>query len=261
MKISFIKLVKQIVVVSFLSCLIVSCVPQKRIKYLQQSELSDTTSVFQNERGIAYLIQPGDNLYIKVMSMDEKTSNLFNVASSIYQNYTSDASIYLNSYTVNEQGYIEFPLAGSVSVKNMTVEHVKEKIQQILDEYLKETVLIVKLVNFNITVLGEVKRPGQYKIYQSEINIFEAISMAGDLTDFSKRNNVKIIRQTKNGSEIITVDLEQASILSSDYYYMRPNDIVYVEPLKIKQFGFAAFPYATIFSGISTILLLINYFK
>lgn len=261
MKTSFIKSLKHIFVVLFLSCLIASCVPQKRIKYLQQPESSDTTNVFQNERGATYLIQSGDNLYIKVMSLDEKTSNLFNVSSNSYQTFTNDASIYLNSYTVNEHGYIEFPLAGQIFVKNLTVEQIKEKIQEILDEYLKETVLIVKLVNFNITILGEVKKPGQYKIYQSEINIFEAISMAGDLTDFSKRNNIRIIRQTKTGSEIVTIDLEQASILSSDYYYMRPNDIIYVEPLKIKQFGFSAFPYATIFSAISTVLLLINYFK
>ena len=254
---------KFIFIILFLSCLITSCVPQKRIKYLQQAESSENTNTFLNERGTTYLIQSGDNLYIKVMSLDEKTSNVFNAVSSAnaYQTYTSDASIYLSSYTVNEFGYIEFPLAGQVLVKNLTVEQVKENIQGILDEYLKETVLIVKLVNFNITVLGEVRKPGQYKIYQSEINIFEAISMAGDLTDFSKRNNVKIIRQTKTGSEVITLDLEQASILSSNYYYMRPNDIIYVEPLKIKQFGFTEFPYATIFSGISTVLLLINYFK
>lgn len=249
-----------VVAVAFLS----SCVPQKEILYLQSSSKDDSTSRFLNERGVSYKVQPGDNLYIKVVtSYDEKSSSMFNLngGTNNYAQYSSDASIYLNSYTVNENGTIEFPLVGQIDVQNLNVEEIKNKIKGILDVYNKETVLIVKLVNFNITVLGEVKNPGQYKIYQSEINIFEALSMANDLTDFSKRSDVKIIRQTKSGSEIIKVNLNSAEILSSEYYYMRPNDIVYVEPLKIKQFGFSTFPYATLFSAISTALVLINFFQ
>lgn len=242
--------------------LLASCVPQRKMLYMQSATESDTTRHFVNERTISYKIQPGDNLYIKVVSLDEKTSNMFNVSGSgNNQQFTNDAAVYLNSYTVSDQGTIEFPLAGQVYVQNLNVEQVKERIQLILDDYLKETVLIIKLVNFNLTVLGEVKRPGQYKVYQSEINVFEAISMSGDLTEFAKRSDVKIIRQTKTGSEVITIDLENANILGSDYYYLKPNDIIYVEPLKIKQYGFATFPYALVFSSISTALLLINFFK
>lgn len=138
---------------------------------------------------------------------------------------------------------------------------VKDKLQLTLNEYLKESVVIVKMVNFYVTMLGEVRRPGEYKIYQDELNIFEAISLAGDLTDFANRNEVKLIRQTKDGSKVIGIDMTDADILASDYYYMMPNDIIYVEPLKGKQFTFANFPYGIIFSAISTTLLLINYFK
>ncbi len=239
-----------------------SCVPQKKMMYLQMAEQNEVKPSFENERALTYRIQPGDNLYIKVVSLDEKTSMMFNVSGSgNYQQFTNDAAVYLNSYTVSEQGTIEFPLAGQIYVQNLNVEQIKERIQEILDEYLKETVLIVKLVNFNLTVLGEVRRPGQYKVYQSEINVFEALSMAGDLTEFAKRDDIKIIRQTKTGSEIIMIDMEKADILSSDYYYLKPNDIIYVEPLKIKQYGFATFPYALVFSSISTALLLINFFN
>ncbi len=239
-----------------------SCVPQKKIKYLQIQEAAEQKDSFSNERKIEYKIQPGDNLYIKVVSIDEKTSALFNTSdtrSSYAMN--SDAGIYLNSYTVNENGNVDFPLIGSVEVKNLTVEEVKNKLQLTLNEYLRESVVIVKMVNFYVTMLGEVRRPGEYKIYQDELNIFEAISLAGDLTDFANRNEVKLIRQTKDGSKIIDIDMTQADILTSDYFYMMPNDIVYVEPLKGKQFTFANFPYGIIFSAISTTLLLINYFK
>ncbi|MCF8387055.1 MAG: polysaccharide export protein [Bacteroidales bacterium] len=239
-----------------------SCVPQKKIKYLQVKEEAQMRENFTNERKVEYKIQPGDNLYIKVVSIDEKTSALFNTAdtrSSYAMN--SDAGIYLNSYTVNENGYVDFPLIGSVKVRNLTVEQVKDELQKTLNEYIKESVVIVKMVNFYVTMLGEVKRPGEYKIYQDELNIFEAISLAGDLTDFANRDQVKLIRQTKEGSKIIDIDLTDRDILASDYYFMMPNDILYFEPLKGKQFTFANFPYGIIFSAISTTLLLINYFK
>lgn len=242
--------------------ILASCVPQKKIKYLQNKELAEAKTNFVNQKKIEYKIQPGDNLYIKIVSIDEKTSALFNTMDARYANtMNSDASIYLNSYTVNENGYMDFPLIGKVLVKNLSVEEVKNEIQQSLNEYIKESVVIVKLVNFYVTMLGEVRRPGEYRVYQDELNVFEAMSMAGDLTDFANRNEVKLVRQTKQGSEIIDIDLTDQNFLTSDYFYLMPNDIIYVEPLKGKQFTFANFPYAIIFSAISTTLLLINYFK
>ncbi|UBM63659.1 polysaccharide biosynthesis/export family protein [Candidatus Sulfidibacterium hydrothermale] len=220
-------------------------------------------SSFKNQRKINYRIQPGDNLYIRVVSMDEKTNLFLNSmgGGQYSQNITSDASVYLNSYMVSTKGTIQFPLTGEVYVKNLTVAQVKDTIQKKLENYLKESVVIVKLVNFNITLLGEVKRPGQYKIYQNNINLFEAVSMAGDLSDFAKRSDVTIIRQTKNGSKVIHVDMTKKDILSSPYFYLKPNDIVYVPPLKGKQFSFATFPYGVVFSALSTALLLISFFK
>jgi len=253
----------RLVFMAFITASVFSaCVPQKKMMYMQMAEQTEIRPSYENDRSISYSIQPGDNLYIKVVSLDEKTSMIFNGSGGgNSQQLASDASVYLNSYTVSDVGTIEFPLAGQIYVQNLNIEQIKERIQETLDEYLKETVLIVRLVNFNVTVLGEVRRPGQYKVYQSEINIFEILSMSGDLTEFAKRSDIKIVRQTKSGSEVITVDLERADILSSDYYYLKPNDIIYVEPLKIKQYGFATFPYALVFSSISTALLLINFFN
>jgi polysaccharide export outer membrane protein len=238
-----------------------ACVPQRKMLFLQEESGKIAKTHFENERALSYLVQPGDNLIIRVVSLDDKMSALFNPLDRS-QNYAiSDQAVFLNSYTVDERGQIDFPLAGKITVQNLTTEQIKDRIKQVLDQYLKETVIIVKLVNFNLTILGEVRRPGQFKVYQTEINVFEAIAMSGDLTDFADRSNVMIVRQTKNGSEIITVNLEKASILSSDYYYLKPNDIIYVRPLKIKQFGFSTFPYSLIFTTISTALLLISYFN
>ena len=193
--------------------------------------------------------------------IDEKSSMMLN--GSDRGNYlNSDASIYLNSYTVNQEGYIDYPLTGFVEVKNLTVEEAKDRLQDSLSKYVKETSLMIKLSNFDITVLGEVNRPGKYKIYQSEIGLLEALAMAGNVTNFAKNETIKIVRRTDNGSEIVTLDVGKADILSSPYYYLKPNDIVYVEPLKIKQWGFTTFPYSTVISvmslGMTMVTLYLN---
>lgn len=253
---------RYLVQIALILLIFASCVPQKKIKYLQTLQEHDTTNAYINKRPLDYKIQPNDNLYIRIFSLDEKTYLFFNmVTSSNYQQYTNDASIYLNSYTVDRDGCIDFPIVGKVLVKDLTVEQVKDVLQTNVDEYLTETMVVVKMVNFKITILGEVRGPGVLTIYQDEINIFEAIAMAGDLTDYANRKKVALVRQTTDGSKVVYLDLNKADIMSSEYFYMMPNDIIYASPLGIKQWGFAAFPYALVFSAISTALLLINYFK
>ncbi len=241
--------------------LITSCIPQKKILYLQDIPKEDTATHMKHEVKMDYKVQPGDNLYIQIFSLEAKAMEYFNRESTSTSNYYNDIGVYLNSYSVNDSGYIDFPLVGNIYVKNNTIEEIKQKMHTVINEYLTETTVIVKLVNFNISLLGEFKRPGQYKIYQDNINIFEAISMGGDLTDFAKRNKICLIRQTKDGSVIHRLDLNDKRILESDYYLLKPNDIVYAEPLKGKQFSFAEFPYALLFSTIATTLLIIAFFQ
>ncbi len=241
-----------------------SCVPQKQIKYLQKVQKEDTSSFYAHKRDVNYRIQPRDNLYIRIFSLDERTLLYFNkqVSPGGYNDYVNDASVYLNSYTVNPEGYIDFPVIGKILVKDLTVDQTKVMIQKLIDEYLLETTVVVKIVNFKITVVGEVMRPGGLTIYDDQINFFEAISMAGDMTEFANRKHVVIIRQTQQGSRVYHIDLTSDQILKSDLFYMQPNDIIYIQPLGIKRWGFGStFPWALIFSAISTALLLINYFK
>ena len=241
-----------------------SCVPQKKMLLLKEMEMAtENTSIeYQNERTLNYKIQPGDNLLIRATSIiDEKTSAILNGGETRSNYLNSDASIYLNSYTVNKDGYIDYPLTGLVEVKNLTVEQAKEKLQNELSKYVKETALMVKLSNFDLTIIGEVMRPGKYKIYQSEIGILEALALAGNVTNFAKTETVKLVRRTDNGSEIITLNIGEADILSSPYYYLKPNDILYIEPLKFKQWGFTSFPYSTVLSVISLGMTMIALYK
>ncbi len=260
--------IRKIYLIAIIGAVVLSsCVPQKKMLLLKEMQMAtENTSIeYQNERTLDYKIQPGDNLFIRATSIiDEKNSVLLN--GDARGNYlTSDASIYLNSYTVNKDGFIDYPLTGLVEVKNLTVEEAKEKLQTVLSKYVKETSLMVKLSNFDLTIIGEVTHPGKFKIYQSEIGILEALALAGNVTNFAKTDNVKLVRRTDNGSEIITLNVGNADILSSPYYYLKPNDILYVEPMKAKQWGFTSFPYSTVLSiislGITALAFYMNYYS
>ncbi|MCR4847902.1 MAG: polysaccharide biosynthesis/export family protein [Bacteroidales bacterium] len=261
--------IRKIYLIAIIGAVVLSsCVPQKKMLLLKEMQMAtENTSIeYQNERTLDYKIQPGDNLFIRATSIiDEKNSVLLNGDARGGNYLTSDASIYLNSYTVNKDGFIDYPLTGLVEVKNLTVEEAKEKLQNVLSKYVKETSLMVKLSNFDLTIIGEVTRPGKFKIYQSEIGILEALALAGNVTNFAKTDNVKLVRRTDNGSEIITLNVGNADILSSPYYYLKPNDILYVEPMKAKQWGFTSFPYSTVLSiislGITALAFYMNYYR
>ncbi len=241
-----------------------SCVTQKQVKYLQKKQKEDTTRIYNNHKTSDYKIQPHDNLYIRIFGLDEKSYLFFNKQSGIAGNEASNQSeigLYLDSYVVNDSGYIDFPLIGKIFVKDLKVDQAKNMIQSLVNEYLKDVIVTVKMVNFSITVLGEVKQPGNYKIYQDKINIFEAVSLSGDLTEFANRQKVALVRQTKEGSHVIYLNLNSIELLRSEYYYLEPNDILYIAPLGIKRWGTETFPWAIVFGAITTALLLINYLK
>jgi polysaccharide biosynthesis/export protein len=246
------------------SSLFFSCVPQKKINYLQKMQAADTASVYRNIHLADYKVQPKDNLYIRIFALDERAFSFFNKQSgaSSFNDFVSDAAIYLNSYTVNAEGFIDFPVIGKVQVADMTIDQVKYTLQQLVSEYLKDITVVVKLVNFKVSVLGEVNHPGEFTIYKDNLNIFEAITQAGDMSEFANRNRVALIRQSKNGSQVHYLDLTSDKILTSEYFKLQSNDIVYVSPLGYKRWGLGStFPWAIVLTSISTTLLLINYFK
>ena len=253
-----------LILLAILPFVISSCVTQKQIKYLQKAQKYDTTSNYDIKQAADYKIQPNDNLYIHVYSMDKETNQLFTRmagSSNSSSNYYSDQGIYFEGYTVSNDGNVDFPIIGKVYVKELTIEQARALFQQLVDEYLKETVVVVKIAQFNITILGEVRNPQTFKVFQDKINLFEAFSKVGDITDFGNRKRVALIRQVKNQSKVQYLDLTSDKILTSDFYYLAPNDILYVAPLKVKQYGFSSFPYALIFSSITTIISLLTFIK
>lgn len=241
--------------------LLVSCVSQEKVKYLQDPQGAKTKSVFENSIS-EYRVQPGDYLYIRLFTMDKEANQIFSDMSGGAMNaYSTEQTVYLNSYLVSDSGYVNFPLLGRIKAGGQYITEIEKQLYDLMLKEVNNPGVVVRLVNFKITVLGEVKVPGTYTVNQNRISVFQAISMANDLTTYSNRNAVKLIRKKDNQTFVYVLDLTKKDILSSEFYYLRPGDILYVEPLKNKQYAFETFPYALILSSLSTVLALMTFFK
>jgi polysaccharide biosynthesis/export protein len=239
-------------------CLFSSCLSQKKVMLLQQKSSKDVLNTFSNKKKAAYQIQSGDQLYIRIYSLDPKTSKFFQTDLPALMNPTY---LYLNSFTVDDEGYINFSFIDKLLVRGMTLDEVKKVIQKALNDYFKETTVMVKLVNFQVSVLGEVKSPGNFTIDKEQVNILQAVALAGGFQEFGNVRKVTLIRQNVKGSEIIKMDLSDKKVLESDNFYLMPNDVIYVEPMKTKSYVLSKFPYEWLFSAGSLTLSVLIYLK
>ena len=233
--------------------LISGCASRKKILMLQG--ISENTASFNNPGKSSYKLHKGDNLYIKVYSVDEKTSKFFQ---SDFPNLMNPTYLFLNSYTIDESGYIHVSFINKLLVEGLSIEESKNLIQKALNEYFKECTVAVKLVNFQVSVLGEVNSPGSYTIEKEQVNLFQALGLAGGPKEFSNLKKVILVRQTDTGSQVQVLDLTNQKILESEFYYLMPNDIVYIEPVKAKT-NIGSSPYLLV-SSLSLILLALNIF-
>ena len=217
-----------------------SCNPNtyKNINYLQDIT-KDTVMVLNTNEGIK--VQPKDMISIVVSSRSPELAAPFNLVNVSYQagseKGTNQGYQRLMGYSVDTQGCIDFPVLGKVEVAGLNRWEVAEKIKEELytKGLLQDPVVIVEFLNFKISVLGEVARPGTYTISGDKINLFEALSLAGDLTIFGKRDCVRVSREQNGMRKIFVVDLRDSGALANEEaYYLQQNDLVYVEPNKVR---------------------------
>ena len=165
---------------------------------------------------------------------------------------------------VDQNGDINYPQLGLVRVSGKTIQEVQQTLQEMVNNYVLNTSVHVKLVNRNITVLGEVRQPGIKPMTNSYLTIFEALGTAFDITDYGNRRNVKLIRETPEGQEVVQLDLTDPNLIYSKYYYIMPHDLIYVEP-RNRIYGFKTLPYMSHFSLaislVTTAVLILNYYK
>jgi polysaccharide biosynthesis/export protein len=238
--------------------LLFSCsTPLRQITYLYDIRNADSTLTTISPD--TYTIHPNDNLYISIISDNPDAASFLNL-SQPDRNYTSESSLELITYIVDEEGNIVLPYLGRHHVGGMTTNQIRDKLQMQVDEIMQNASVFVKLVNRTITVLGEVERPGQYRINKNALTIFEALGTAGDLSDFGNRRKIKVIRGNEDKRHTATLDLTNSNITQSDYFYILPNDIIYVEP-EHRVYGAKTLPFATVFTAISTAVLVYSSFR
>lgn len=187
------------------------------------------------------IIQPDDLLSISVTSLSPEANILFNKGeivpvghSASYPGNSGSSPLFQDGYLVDKDGYIDFPILGKVQLAGLSKEEAKAAVNARLEQYLKEPMVSIRFLNFKITVIGEVNRPATFTVPTEKITILEAISMAGDLTNFGKRDNVLLLREEQGVRKMITLNLNKKDLLNSPYFYLQQNDLVYVEPVRAR---------------------------
>lgn len=262
---------KSVLLLAFTLLLMQSCISHKDLVTLNGNEslpddfrsdkLMHTTQV-QNYS--EYKVQCYDQLMIKVNAFEGSTEEFLNREfegnSTSQQPNFDPASLYFNSYTIDKEGYIDLPIVEKIKVKGLSISKIKEALNEAYKPYLKFASTSVKLANSRITIMGEVNNPGIHYLYNDQNTILDAISMAGDFTDFGNRKKVKLIRKTEEGLQTIYLNMSRSEFLYSEYYYIHPYDVVYVEPTKKKSRDTGANATGVILSGISVGVLILNLF-
>lgn len=229
---------KAIVILFVCILSITSCTSYKNVPYLQNPEV--VNSYMESLPMYDATIMPKDLLTITVNTSDPEAAAPFNLVVQSPINVARSSNLTqqpsLQQYLVSNEGTIDFPVLGRLNVGGLTKSQAEDLIREKLGDYLKETPIVtVRMSNYKIAVLGEVARPGMFTVNNEKVNIFEALAMAGDLTVWGLRDNVKLIREDANGKrEIVMLNLNNADIVTSPHYYLQQNDILYVSPNKTK---------------------------
>lgn len=225
-----------------ISILCSSCITNKDVVYLQDKGTKVQDSLAIKELSKPYRVQVNDILSIHVKALDTELTAIFNPVSDNTTNATQNqAGLYFSGFTVDLHGNIKFPILGDINVLGFTIKEIEDKVKkELLAQYFKETAEIfvtAKLAGLRYTVTGEVSGTGVYTLYQDRVNIIEALANAGDIAQTGDRRDVLVVRQYPNGQKIHHIDLTDIAAMDSPFYYIQPNDMILVKPLKRKALG------------------------
>ena len=255
---------KQLILLPLLVLLALSsCISTKEMRYFQEEDLDKKLPNFFAQELPQYKLIPNDIISVKIKTDKISLNEQYNSVSEMVFAQGNPGANYLSGYSIDNEGNISIPWLGKIKVSGLTVSQARDTIQAITNQQLNDASVFVHLLNFKVSVMGEVKRPGYYYVYNNQVNIFEALALAGDMTDLGNREQVFLVRQDAEGSIATPIDLTQIEVLNSEYYFLQPNDIVYVAPLDQKgprsnlvTLGL----FSTAFSGLSLTISLITLF-
>ena len=231
-----------------------SCVTNKNLEYIATKD-NDIESI-----SYKYIIQKEDLLSVQISSTTKSDYDFFNLEETSHPQLMAQ-NPYLYGYLVKPDGIVNLPMIGDIKVEGFTISEVETVIEKISSTYFKDPIVKVNILNFNVSILGEINSPGQYNIVRSNQNILHLIGQANDLTEFANRRRIKIIRSHgENSSKIIYLDLTNPITLTDKNFFLHPKDIVYVEPMKKKFYSVKSLSSAVSISisAITLYLLIMN---
>lgn len=230
-----------------------SCVSKRELTYFNRKPLRESVAPQHD-----YKLRSGDDVFIEIKSPDPSSSSFYNLKGDEYSGPYNDAFVYLNSHSVNPNGNVELPFIGAIEVQGLTIQQTIRKIEIALTEHLRDATIFAKLVSYDVTVLGEVNKPGNYTVHDNMITIFQALGMAGDLTNYGKRNKIKVIRNENGIDKTHIVNLNNNSIMTSECYFIYPHDVIYVAPMRTRSTEINVKPISVVLSGAAVFLLIIR---
>lgn len=242
-----------IIPVGLAIALMTSCVPRERIVYYQDIETNNITlEQFQT------IVKPDDLLMIIVSAQDPEAAAPYNLMTDLTvrpNNQSGGAQRQQQLYLVDEDGFVDFPVLGKVKMGGKSKDEIVENLKALISKDIKNPIINLRIMNFKVTVQGEVNRPGVHTIASERITLPEALTLSGDLTSYGKRDNILITREEDNTIKTYRVDLTQTSFINSEFYYLKQNDIVYVEPNKTRVNSSAVGPNVSIYMTAISLLL------
>lgn len=246
----------------------VSCISTKQLSYLQQDSNETDIDYTITKKPEPYRIQINDLLSIRIKSLDQSEVGMFNPVGDENPNATGEERLYYDGFLVDAHGNIRMPTLGEVNVLGFTVDEIREKLEEeLLENYFREEANIfvtVKLAGIRYTITGEIGNPGSNIIYRDELTIMEAIANSGDITLTGNRKDVVIVRQYPYGQRVHHIDLTTIEAVNSPYYFVKPNDLILINPLPQKSLGTGTTAIqsittiASILSLLTTSILLFN---
>jgi len=227
-----------------------SCVSSKQLLYFEETQ---TPKTYQTEKQRVSL-RSGDVLNVTISTLPTSQLNTYSNT-----DLANNSIPIINGYTISDEGYIKLPVIGKVKALGKTVDEISEDITNLVGEYFQNASVKVHLLTFTISVIGEVSQPGQYTIYNNDISFLDGLALSGDLLPTANRNEVHLIRTIDGESTRYKIDLQNDDIFSSPYYYLQPDDVIYVEPARYRSIN-PVQPWAIAVSSLSVVAVILNIF-
>jgi len=248
-----------------------SCVRNRDFVLVQpQDPLVADTNYYATPGADKYRLQPGDALQLEIKSLDENVTKLFTALGISGANNQMNMNMmaggqgggamdiyYLMGYILDEKGQLELPVIGKIPLTGLTLEQAKDTLQARVDQYFKDAYVLIRFGGTRFTVLGETVFHGNFVFFRERVHLLQALAMAGDFTPLADRKHVQLIRQYPEGSRVEVIDFTRRDLLNSPHYFLRPDDILYVPPLRIREVGAgaSAFQNIQLVSGTLTTLV------